>query len=156
MIQHPALVITLSATIASLLIMQALHVLQTGETQLFFLRPIRRENLVRVPQTLLLAHVLIYGVPGCAVFGILLLAAIRTGEERILHWFSANGGMCAAGIFFVVMGLLTMLRPDLLLRSVAAAHPNVAVDPENRSVKVVTTCIGVCLLGFGFLFMAVI
>ncbi len=149
-------VVILSLATACLLLVQAIHILKTGDTHLFFLSK-TREGLRR--QTLAstkVGAVLVYGAPACAILLLLFLAATRSGGTAIMRRIAEDFGNLFGGVLLFSIGLLGVLSPTSILKGVQAAYPSADVDRESGFAAVLTRVLGAVLLGFGLLVLNVV
>ena len=151
-----AVAIVLSLATACLLLIQAAHILKNGETQMFFLQSRGAQESVHLRGSTKVTGALMYGIPACVVFCILAVAAAKNGLSVILRWIVADIGNLFGGIILFIAGLFALLRPDVVLRWAAAAHPDVETKLDNRFGKVLTRALGAFLSGFGLLILALI
>jgi hypothetical protein len=152
----PAVVVALSAAIAFLFLIQVIHVLKNDTTQMFFLTTRTRNPLGPATASVKLITALMYGIPGCAILALLITAAVKTGPSRLLMWFSTNFGMVSVGCFFLVIGLVGLLRPELIVKGASAAHPSLKANLEGSFTQMLTRLISTFLLGFGLFFLAIV
>lgn len=151
-----AIVVTLSAAIACLLLLQAVHILRSGDAQMFFLPKRPRDVSSPISSSTKTAGALTYGVPACAIFSLLAYAAVKNGKSAILAWLAANSGNVVGGVILFAMGLSAVLWPDWILKGVQAAYPNADVKLESGFGATLTRVLGALLLGFGLLVLSVI
>ena len=150
------LIVVVSAATACLLLLQAIHVLKTGDTQMFFLcqRPRFPSNQTR--SVTRIAGALMYGAPACAIFALLAFAAIRNGKAAILSWFSASAGNLVGGVILFTIGLSAVIWPDWILKGVQSAYPDTDVGVRAGFGAALTRILGAVLLGFGLLVLSLL
>jgi hypothetical protein len=144
-----ALVIVGWLLTACALAYQGIYILRTGQTMLFFVKSVHS----RAPSGVLLrvAYALLYLFPVAAITVILATALAKGGLRRVQSWVIGNLGMIFWSICFLFIGLLLLAQPEKMLRWTIRANPDLA---DNKSVVVITRCIGVGLLGMGIVMLA--
>lgn len=148
-------VIIIVIATACLLLLQAIHILKSGDMQLFFFHP-RGQNLTgKLSTGKKVGGVLIYGVPACAIFSLLFFAALKNGTQKLLSWFAVDSGDIIGGVILFTVGLLAVLWPGWILRAVQAANPDADIKLETVFGMGMTRVLGALLLGFGLFLLSI-
>jgi hypothetical protein len=151
-----AVIVTLSAATACLLLFQAIHILKSGDTQMFFLTRKPRSVPGQTGSSRRVAGALMYGVPAGAILVLLAFAAIKNGKLAILSWLSADSGNLVGGVILFTFGLIALVWPDWILKGVQAAYPNADLGMNGGFGAALTRVLGTVLLGFGLLVLSVL
>lgn len=144
-----AVVITIVISTACLLLLQAIHILKSGDTHPFFFPPKGQNHAGKLSSATKIGGILIYGVPACAILSLLVFAALKNGTQKILIWFTADSGNIIGGFILFIGGLLAILWPGWILKGVQAANPDTDIRLETAFGTRLTRLLGALLLGFG-------
>jgi hypothetical protein len=124
-------VVALSAAIAVVFLIQAVHVIGSGDTVPFFSRTRRRPDQGISGARRWLAAALT-GVPGCAMVGILTVATVE--NPMIRKSLLADPGNAVGGLALCSLGWSGVLWPGWVVRSLRRAYPTADVNLERPSV----------------------
>jgi uncharacterized membrane protein len=94
----------------------------------------------------------IYISPALAICWILTLAFEHKGEHSIRAWLMQNMGMAFWLGTFAIVGLLSLLRPAIIIRWAKHSYPD--LSPEDRRGLLIVRVIGAALLVFSFIGLA--
>lgn len=130
-----------------MLLVQGFHILKTGALHPFFLKPRGSRDVLSskyMPAALFI-------VPSVFMFFLLFKIFLRSNKEILAHWLTSHLGGMVAGIFFTVVGLNCLLRPQNVIRTANSPYPNTKPDEENLTSRLIVRFLGACFLFFGAL-----
>lgn len=107
------------------------------------------------PASLKLGHriagTLLCAAPTLAIFCILMLALYKNGTHRLIRWLSGHVVTLVGGLFLLIYGLVTLLRPDIVLRGIQSAYPDRKIGEHNLAAERFMQILGLFLLGLSLL-----
>jgi hypothetical protein len=127
---------------------QGVHILRTGQTDLFFVKPVDGQapaGLVRR-----LSYACIYLFPAGGMTAILVSALAKSGASRLETWLANNFGMLFFSLCCAVVGLLLLLQPARMIRWTIRDRRELA---DDKSAVLVMRFLGVCSLGMGYMIL---
>jgi hypothetical protein len=134
---------------ACFLLFQGVHVLRNGNLRPFYLEQSDdlRGSERRLSFSDTVAGACLYILPSVAVFCLLAIALFKADKDRIIDWLSDHVFELFGELFLLTYGLVALLRPDVVIRSLRGAFPDREREIEERysSVKVVVRSLGAFL-----------
>ena len=91
----------------------------------------------------------LYTLPSVAIFYILTLALFKNDTHRIIDRLSGHVIGLLGGLFLLIYGLVSLLRPDVVLRWVRSAYPDRDLGERNPSVQHFVRVLGAFASAFG-------
>ena len=95
------------------------------------------------------AAAFLYILPSVSIFCILVVAFLKNDTHRLFDWLSGHVIGLFGGLFLLTYGLVTLLRPDVVLRWLQSAYPDRDLGERNPSVQRFVRALGVFLTAFG-------
>lgn len=142
-------VIVGSLVTACLLFLQGIHILRKGNMRPFFKQPdLSQGSHPTLKLGNRFAGAIIYTIPGLAIVCILIAALFRNGVHSFYQWLSSHIVGLFGGLFLFTYGLVALLRPDVVIRWVASAHPDYDLAERNPSMQYFVRVLGVFVSGF--------
>lgn len=130
-----------------MLMLQGYHVLKTGSMHPFFLNPRNPPNLLSSKST----GAALFIVPSFFMFFLLFRALLRANKGALAYWLTSHFGGMVAGVFFSVVGLNCLLRPQTVIRTANSPYPKSKPHEENPTSRLIVRVLGGCFLAFGAL-----
>jgi hypothetical protein len=128
---------------------QAVHTLRTGQASWFCARSVEPGRALR--PLLRLVYAILYAFPAVAIAAILTNEIARTGIKQIEDRIISNLGLLLLSSFFLIMGMLLLVRPERTLRWTLRTDPEVV---EGGAATVVGRLIGVAFMAFALITLA--
>ena|SRR5258707_925909 len=128
---------------------QGVHILRTGHTDLFFVKPVDAHAPSGMARRLSYASIYLFSAGGMTA--ILATALTRSGVSRLQTWLANNFDMLFFSLCFAVVGLLLLLQPARMIRWTIRDRPELA---DNKSAVLVMRFLGVWSLGMGYMMLA--
>jgi hypothetical protein len=143
-------VIVGSFATAVCLIIQGIHVLRTGLVLPFFYRPSPRSLRMNPLQRICTAG--LYLVPGAAIIGVLLRAALHRlpAPKTIEEWSGSHVGALSIVCLMAALGLHLLIRPSAMVRWVQSAYPELPLE-GSRLARLIVRVIGAGWIAFAIL-----
>jgi hypothetical protein len=95
-----------------------------------------------------------YAIPGLAILAILMRALLKIDRHRLLAWAVDHSGGLIGGFFMLGIGLLSLLRPDIMVRWLQSAYPKRELSEDNPSLVLFVRGLGVFISAFGLFIVA--
>jgi hypothetical protein len=145
-----AFVIIGSLATACLLLLQGIHIFRSGSMRPFFEQPSHLGGVhPRLKPGTKFAAASLYTVPSLAIFCVLIFALFRNDTHQLRDWLAGHVIALLGGLFLFTYGLLSLLRPDVVIRWIGAAYPDYDLGERNPSVQYFVRGLGVFLSAFG-------
>jgi|SRR5579883_183023 len=130
---------------ACLLLLQGIHVMRRRNMRPFF----KSHGEPSLSSGAKIAASSLYTIPSLAIIGALVFALVKNNREHLFEWLNRHAIGLVGGLFLLAYGLLSLLRPDVVLRWVASAYPDYDLGERSSSVEQFVRVLGAFLFAFG-------
>lgn len=150
-----ALVVTLATAIGLLALLQAIHIVRSGDIRMFVIRTWRsrldREfaSVARATRARRALAAVAYGVPACGILALLVSKGIAN-RPALAAWL--NGDLLG-GLAFFSAGFSTLLWPHWMLGGIRSTYPDADTRLEGRFGTTLIACFAVGALVVGMLLL---